>query len=61
MKTIPAGASFHVTERDGTCWLAMKFPKRGTQPGAANKRVADLGPDREFAEAVAREMNARTH
>lgn len=58
---IPQGARFHVTEREDTFWLAMSYPKQRGLQGAANRRVHDLGPDRDHAIAVAAEMNRRVN
>lgn len=54
-----AQAKFHLTERDGRWWLAAQYEKDGPHPGAANRRLRDLGSDREYAEAVLADFQRR--
>jgi hypothetical protein len=51
--------TFHLTERHDTIWLAAKYPKYGGRPGAANKLLKDLGPDRAEAESILNEFQRR--
>ena len=53
------GMTFHLTEREGSIWLATKYPKHGPWPGSANRRLYDLGTDRPSAEAVLEDFQKR--